>query len=189
MRNNGNKFYRLACCLVAGGFLATAPLASHAEDNSIAIHEISVGVLDHDTDSLWSGFSRESGIDVNAEVLFSSVGGFLGGQVHPALGASFNTGGDTSKAYAGLRYRYETEGGLFFGLGLGAAVHNGETDLVANDKKALGSKVLFHIPIEAGYRFSDHYALSVYFDHVSNAYLADKNEGMDTLGIRLGYKF
>ena len=58
-----------------------------------------------------------------------------------------------------------------------------------NDQKALGSRVLFHIPIEIGYRLSAKTSLSVYFDHVSNAYLAHANEGMDTLGGRLGYRF
>jgi hypothetical protein len=27
------------------------------------------------------------------------------------------------------------------------------------------------------------------FDHISNAYLASPNEGMDTLGVRYGYQF
>lgn len=160
-----------------------------AEDGSSFVHEISIGILDHDTDNLWSGFSRESGVDVNGEILFKSIYELLGGSLHPALGASINVGGDTSKAYAGLRYRYELENGLFFGLGLGGAVHNGETTLVNENKKALGSRILFHIPVEAGYRFSEHYTASVYFDHVSNAYTQDANEGMDTIGVRLGYRF
>jgi len=108
-------------------------------------------VLDHDTDNLWIGFSRESSVDINAEVLFNSVYDVLGGYIHPAVGASINTGGDTSKVYAGLRYRYELDNGPFFGLGV--AAHDGETKLVQADKKALGSTLLFHIPAEVGYRF------------------------------------
>jgi lipid A 3-O-deacylase len=76
-----------------------------ADDLEDSVHEVSFGVLDHDTDNLWSGFSRESGVDINAEVLFNSVYHVLGGHIHPAVGASINTGGDTSKIYAGLRYR------------------------------------------------------------------------------------
>lgn len=111
----------------------------------------------------------------------------LGGNIHPAVGASINTGGDTSKIYAGLRYRYELENGLFFGLGV--AAHNGESKLVQTDKKALGSTLLFHIPAEIGYRFTEHYAASIYFDHISNGYTQDENEGLDTLGVRIGYRF
>ncbi len=160
-----------------------------ADDLENSVHEVSFGILDHDTDNLWSGFSRESGIDINVEVLFTSVYGVFDGNIHPAIGASINTGGDTSKAYAGLRYRYELENGLFFGLGLGVAAHNGETKLVQADKKALGSTLLFHIPAEIGYRFAEHYAASIYFDHISNGYTQDENEGLDTLGVRIAYRF
>ena len=57
------------------------------------------------------------------------------------------------------------------------------------DRKAFGSRVLFHIPVELGYRFDQHNSLSVYFEHMSNAGLASSNEGMDFLGMRYGYKF
>jgi len=150
------------------------------------LHEVSFGVLDHDTDNLWIGFSRESSVDINAEVLFNSVYDVLGGHIHPAVGASINTGGDTSKVYAGLRYRYELDNGPFFGLGV--AAHDGETKLVQADKKALGSTLLFHIPAEVGYRFSEHYSASIYFDHISNGYTQDENEGLGTLGMRIGYR-
>lgn len=185
-------FPTLACAALTAGFLcglAAPASAQEAGAGDPLLHEVSIGLLDHDTDGLWSGFSREDGVDFNGEVLFAPVAEVIGGRLHPALGVSINSGGDTSKVYAGLRYRYETEGGVFFGLGLGAAVHDGETKAVARDKKALGSRVLFHNVAEAGYRFTDHYAASIYFDHVSNASLADENEGLDTLGLRLGYRF
>jgi hypothetical protein len=57
------------------------------------------------------------------------------------------------------------------------------------DRKALGSRVLFHIPVEIGYRLDEHNSLSAYFEHMSNAYTVDPNEGMDRLGVRYGYRF
>ena len=153
------------------------------------LNEIKLGLLHHDTDNLWSGFRRESGWDVNVEAILAPAYDVLGGTIRPAFGASVNSSGDTSKMYGGLRWQYESAGGLFFGLGVGGAVHNGDTDLESNDRKALGSKVLFHIPIEIGYRMNDKHAVSIYFDHISNAYTADANEGMDTLGLRYGYRF
>ena len=168
---------------------AAGGVSADDTDKESIFHEISIGVLDHDTDHLWSGFSRESGIDINVEALFSPSVEVLGGAIRPALGASINTSSNTSKLYAGARWRYEFEQGVFFGIGLGGAVHNGDTDFDSADRKALGSKVLFHIPIELGYRFAKHYVASIYFDHVSNANLADANEGMDTLGLRMGYRF
>ena len=133
------------------------------------LHEVKIGVLHHDTGGLWSGFNRESGVDVNLEAIFSPDFQVLGGFIR--------------------RWQYDHASGLFAGIGLGGAVHNGKLHLEDSDRKALGSRVLFHIPLEVGYRFDGKSALSVYFDHVSNAFLADENEGMDTLGMRYGYRF
>lgn len=153
------------------------------------LHEIKFGVLHHDTDGLWSGFRREGGVDFNLEAIFTPHVKFLGGTIRPAIGGSVNTAGDTSKLYTGLRWQYEHISGMFFGVGLGGAIHDGKLNLERYDRKALGSRVLFHIPIEIGYRLGARSSLSIYFDHVSNASLADPNEGMDTLGGRFGYRF
>ena len=96
--------------------------------------------------------------------------------------------GKTNLAYADLRYERETPGGIFFGLGLGAALHDGPLDERGN-RKALGSRVLFHVPLELGWRWDRHSSVSLYFEHVSNAGLADENEGMDNVGVRYGYRF
>lgn len=153
------------------------------------LYETKFGVLHHDTGSLWSGFRRESGVDINLEAIFSPHAKLLGGAIRPAFGGSVNIAGDTSKLYTGFRWQYEHVNGMFVGIGLGGVIHNGKLGLQQNDRKALGSRVLFHIPIEIGCRFDASSALSVYFDHVSNANLADANEGMDTLGLRYGYRF
>ena len=153
------------------------------------LHEVKLGVLHHDTGVLWSNFRRESGADFNLEAIFSPQYKILGGFIRPALGGSASTAGDTSKLYSGIRWQYDHASGIFFGVGFGGAIHNGDLHLRHNDRKALGSRVLFHIPIEIGYRVGARSSLSVYFDHVSNANFADTNEGMDTLGGRYGYRF
>lgn len=153
------------------------------------VDEIKIGVLNHDTDNLWSGFRRESGVDANFEVILTPALKFLGGEVRPALGGSINSAGDTSKAYAAARWEVEPVKDVFFAAGFGGAVHTGKLSLERNDRKALGSRLLFYFPFEIGYRVDPNYSVSIFFDHVSNAWLADPNEGMDTLGIRLGYKF
>lgn len=172
-------------------FVAAVSGAAKADDGGIAawVNEVKVGVLYHDMDHLWSNFRLESGVDFNGEVIFAPHVAFLGGAFRPAVGASINSAGDTSKLYAGIRYQYDFDGGLFFSAGGGGAIHDGELTPSRHDRKALGSRVLFHIPLEAGYRFGNRHALSVYFDHVSNAFLADYNEGLDTLGMRYGYRF
>jgi len=78
---------------------------------------------------------------------------------------------------------------FFANSGIGLAVHDGDLDSDDRDKKQLGSKLLFRIPIEIGISFGEHHRLSVMFDHISNAYLASPNEGLDTIGIRYGLQF
>jgi hypothetical protein len=58
-----------------------------------------------------------------------------------------------------------------------------------SNKKQLGSRVLFRIPIEFGLTLQERHRISILFDHMSNAYLANPNEGMDTIGVRYGFQF
>ena len=175
--------------------LLVVPPAHGVESTSVEhdvrwLHEIRVGVLAHDVDGLWSGPKEESGVDFNAELIFGRPSFcLLSGMVRPNLGLSINNRGDTSKLYGGLLWELETKSGFFLNLGVGLAVHNGELKTSDEDKKELGSRVLFRIPIEFGYSLSKHHRVSIMFDHVSNAYLAEKNQGLDTLGIRYGYRF
>jgi len=154
------------------------------------VSEIKGGVLAHDVPDLWSGFSLETdAVDINVEAILSPRLPFLFGVIQPAIGASINTGGGTSHVYLDARWQVDLPAGFFFGTGVGIAIHDGELDPVKADMKALGSRALFHIPFELGLRFDRHNSLSVYFEHTSNAGLADSNEGMDRLGVRYGYKF
>jgi hypothetical protein len=154
------------------------------------IEELKLGVLDHDVPNLWSGFRAEpNSVDINIEALLSPSIPFLGGTIRPAIGGTINTEGATSHGYVDARWQYELPSGIFFGLGLGAAVHDGQLELDDLDRKALGSRVLFHIPVEIGLRLDAHDSISAYFEHTSNANTADPNEGLDRLGIRYGYRF
>lgn len=153
------------------------------------LSEIRLGILAHDV-PIWSLSSKEDGVDFNAEFIFKwpdySV---LSGLVRSNLGASLNSQGDTSKIYAGFLWEHKWQAGIFLDLGLGLAAHNGELDTSDDDKKSLGSRILFRIPVEIGLLFSKHQGASILFDHVSNAYLADPNEGLDTIGLRYSYRF
>lgn len=176
-----------ALTLVLG--LAHANLVLAQASNAPSVLEFRGGVLAHDVPGLWSGFRLESGVDINAELLFGSGLPFIGGTIRPAIGASVNTQGHTSKVYVDARWEYQTPSGIFFGIGLGGAVHDGLLDPTDPDRKALGSRILFHIPFEIGLRLDDRNSISVYFEHVSNGFLFDSNEGLDSIGVRYGYRF
>jgi len=168
--------------------LATG-LCDQASAQSFGIHEIKAGLLLHDVPDLWSGFSLEHRyVDINAEVSFTGVP-FLGGTLRPVIGGTLNTQGETSHAYADVRWQFDLPLNLFLATGLGVAVHDGLLDPTEIDRKALGSRALFHIPLELGYRLDQHNSVSIYFEHTSNAGLANYNEALDRLGLRYGYRF
>jgi lipid A 3-O-deacylase len=171
--------------------LAVIAMAPHVRADNI-LHELKIGVLAHDVPDLWSGFRVEDdSVAINVEAIFSPSIPFLGGAIRPAIGASLATEGGTSSGYIDARWEIETPSGIFFAVGFGAALHDGELELksVDQNEKALGSRVLFHIPAELGFRFDGNKSVSVYFEHMSNADTGDNNEGLDRLGVRYGYRF
>jgi hypothetical protein len=169
--------------------LAPGLAAAQSDPTAKYLYEVKGGVLAHDVSGLWSGFNIEPGVTFNAEAVFAPHLDVLWGAIRPNLGVSLTTAGGTSYGYGGAVYQIEGPWGLFFGIGLGAAVHDGRLEPDRTDAKALGSRVLFHIPIEAGIAVTDQVRVSAYFEHVSNGYLASPNEGLDNLGVRLGYRF
>ena len=154
------------------------------------ISEVRLGVHHHDGGVF--GRNKEDGVDVSIEARFARfTGGFWDtiGQPRAHLGVNINSAGDTSSAYAGLTWDWQIWGPFFGSFELGGAVHDGKTSTIKLDRKELGSRVLFREALEIGYRFQGHHALSLRFDHMSNASLADNNEGLDTVGVVYGYSF
>jgi lipid A 3-O-deacylase len=165
-------------------------MADPPEAPIYAISELKLGALYHDVAGLWSGFSLERpAADANIELLFTPWAHTFGGYLRPAVGATLNFNGDTSKAYADLRWEVEAPSGVFFALGMGAAIHNGELGAVDEERKALGSRVLFHPSAELGYRFDGINSVSIFADHMSNGFTRQYNDGMDTIGIRYSHRF
>lgn len=179
--------------LLRGALLLLSILFAAAPDPLLAeglIQELRVGGLYHDVPGLWSGFQLEHrSLDVNVEALFGPHLQLPWGTLRPAAGATINTAGATSKIYLDARWVIEGASGVFFALGVGAAVHDGKLTPTDPDQKALGSRVLFHFPAEVGWRFDEHNSISLYFEHISNGYTQDYNEGLDSLGVRYGYRF
>jgi len=189
MKPNNCRFFRDlfdAGRRLAWGLVLMLGLPGAALAQNSIVYEVRGGVLAHDV-NLWAARGVEDGTTFNGELVFSPSLDFLGGKIRPAVGASITTDDGTSYGY--IDAKWEWSGPVFFfGLGLGGAVHDGSKNGSPNEK-ALGSRVLFHVPAEVGWQFTEKNRVSLYFEHVSNGFLADKNEGLDNIGVRLSHRF
>lgn len=153
------------------------------------IHEISVGVLSHDH-GLFSHVKEEDSLDLHLEVRMVSPEVLeVIGSPYPHVGANINNEGQTSQVFAGLSWEWELDLGLFAGVSLGGALHNGETGNAPPNRKALGCPLLFRESVNVGYRWDEHNGIALVADHISNANLCDDNESLENTGLRYQYRF
>ena len=153
------------------------------------ISELRGGFFDHDAGVF--GRNKEDGNDYNFETLFVSPGllDFVWSP-RPMLGITFNDDNNTSQFYGGLTREWLPLDNVFVDFSLGFAVHNGNLNDNELGRKDLGSRVLFRESLELGWNFYNKDSISIILDHVSHGHLlADANEGMDSLGVRYGYRF
>lgn len=167
--------------LIAVALIAAATTASAA---TAGASEIRVGVLAHDP-----LIQKEGGVDINAEFFFSGWTGNEGEwQLRPSIGVTANLEGDTSFAYIDLNYGGPISDSWFLEFAVGGAIHDGELETADPDRKELGGRVLIHAAISLGVMLTDTMSLSIYGDHMSNAGIEERNEGLETLGLRVGFK-
>jgi lipid A 3-O-deacylase len=154
------------------------------------VSEIRIGGFAHDP---WS--PEKGSVNIHGEILFAKpftpADLFLKYFVpRPHIGASLNTGGATSFAFAGLTWTFDLAPQVFVEASFGAAVHNGETGaLVPTGRSALGCSVLFRESASVGYRISQNLSLMATVEHLSNGGLCSENRGLTNVGARLGYTF
>jgi lipid A 3-O-deacylase len=185
------NFARLSCALavVIVGSAATA----HADG---FIDEARIGVYEHDASVL--GHQKERGEDIGAEILFPPFDFLWSPRL--AIGGLVNTQGQTDQAYVGLTWTWNFwQGVLWSGDGfyaegtLGGGWNDGlinVTDpVLSQQRKSLGSNVLFREDIDLGYRINSIWSVALSYNHISNADLASRNEGLNDVGVRLGMKF
>lgn len=166
-------------------------VAESEQDDEPLISEIRFGVLAHNYGPLAS--RTETGVDINPELLFRSPE-YLDvlWAPRPMAGAVINTNGDTNFLYGGLMWDFDIVGDVFGAFSFGMAIHDGNYGDDEDDEglRALGCKWLFRESIEAGYRFTETVAMSLYLDHVSHGGICgDRNRGMDNSGARIHYRF
>lgn len=186
--------------LMIGGWLSlvvTAPAqaqtqpAASASKPWYALSELLVG---GGADDPFTG--HETSAITSIEARWQPIGNknwFFFFRPRPHFGANVNLEGKTSVVYTGLtwdifEFRHFTFGGEF-----GFAVHDGRLhkdnpDL--QDRKLLGSREEFHEGFMIGYRFTSHYGVEAWLDHISNAGWFDQtNQGLETAGVKLSVKF
>ena len=180
-----------------------AGLATLAAAGGAQAAELRLGAVAHDLGWNAGAGGKEQGAAVQAEL----VGAALPlpawtGRPRPSLSASLNTAGDTSYVAANLIWRAPLGGRVFGEATLGYAVHDGEIALPANpadpgrirtdrERIIFGSRDLFRLNLQVGLALSDRLDAALVLEHLSHGQIlaAGRNEGLDSIGLRLGYRF
>lgn len=174
--------------LALGLGIAAALVSVAAQANDKIVSELRLGVFAHDQGIFSS--HKESGVDINGEILFSDLG-WLGKRVmlRPHIGGTVNSDGNTSDGYFGLTATLPFAQRFFVEGSVGGAVHTGNLESNELGHKDLGCRVLFRESLSLGVMIDEHNSLAAVADHISNANLCDKNEGLEDVGVRYGYRF
>ena len=160
--------------------------------------EVRFGVYQHDTGLI--GTQKETGIDFAFEGLSRPIILLnLIGSPRLVLGGVVNSLGKTDQLYFGFSKQWDfvhsvfaPDDAFFLEGVVGGVWHDGKNDVrgtaLEADWKSHGSHFLFRTGMDLGYRFNRTWSLAVSFNHISNAGLANPNEGMNDIGLRLGMK-
>lgn len=180
---------RLAACLIILTLLC--PMTAMAGG---VLHEVAGGVLLHDRS--YFADHNEDGLDLNIEAVFRRPDWDAWRWLlspWPMAGANLNLVGDTSYAYAGLRWEFEPLDRLVLGAGLGLAAHTGRLErseeACAEDNCGFGSRFTIYLAGEVGWRLDRRNTVALVMDHISHAgWFAEQNEGVDSIGLRWRYR-
>jgi hypothetical protein len=152
--------------------------------------EIRGGVAAYDS----GAFSSQTftGTVVNAEVLAPSPDFLSGiGSPRPYLGTDIAISDDPIDVfYAGLNWEAYLTQRLYLGFSFGGSVNTDQAKRNAfGEEKDLGSPVLFHLQASAGFDITPTVTAQIYYNHFSNAKLAESNDGLESVGARIGLRF
>lgn len=155
-----------------------------------SMYELRVGAFAH---SLGFAEGRTFNADVNAELVFPRLPITAPTWAQwviprPMVGVMANTAGKTSFAYVSAVWTWQWNS-FFFEPIFGAAFHNGYTTDAPPGRLNLGCSPLFHTGLSAGYYLTDRWSVMATWQHISNGGLCDRNLGLNTYGLRLGYSF
>jgi lipid A 3-O-deacylase len=180
-------FLVLAALLVAAG-----DASAQSRDDSLTrslIDEVRLGLFVHHIEP--AGTER-GGQDVNLEMLFSrpalayanSFDAVWWPRLH--LGSSINVNGETSQLYSGFTWNFPLVQRLSLELTFGGSLHNGPD---TGPGSAFGCPLNFRESGSIGYAVTEHWRIYGTVAHMSNAGLCERNSGITSAGMRLGYVF
>ena len=129
---------------------------------------------------------------VNGEILAPSPAFLAGiGSPRPYIGTDIAISDDPIHVfYAGLNWEAYLTDRFYLGFSLGGSVNTADEKRNGDgDERDLGSPVLFHLQASAGFDFTRDIGVQAYLNHFSNANLATSNDGLESTGARLIYRF
>ena len=129
---------------------------------------------------------------INGEILAPSPAFLAGiGSPRPYIGTDIAISDDPIHVfYAGLNWEAYLTDRFYLGFSLGGSVNTDDEKFNEDgEKRDLGSPVLFHLQASAGFDFTQDVGVQVYLNHFSNANLASSNDGLESTGARLIYRF
>ncbi len=185
--------------LLATATVAASLMCGAGEARAQLIDEVRVGLLDHDTGFI--GSSKEDGVDLAIEAFSQPIEAldFIGSP-RVVVGAIVNSENQTNQIYAGLTAQwmfaddvFHADDGFYVEGLVAVAYHDGKVDVRSTPEdaewKSHGSEFLFRTGFGVGYRFNETWSLTATFAHISNANLAQPNQGANDVGLRLGMRF
>jgi hypothetical protein len=191
---------RILIWLAAAAFLLVPSLAA-AQDSPPWLRGVTVGknadkweirggLAAYDT----GAFSSQTftGTVVNGEVLAPSPDFLSGiGSPRPYLGTEIAISDDPIDVfYAGLNWEAYLTRRFYLGFSFGGSIN---TDQAKRNEfgveKDLGSPMLFHVQASAGFDITPTLTAQIYYNHFSNARLAESNDGLESVGARIGVRF
>jgi lipid A 3-O-deacylase len=154
------------------------------------VTQAEIGIAAHDAGVF--GRNKEPGADIDMEIRFLPIDwlGFMASP-RPHIGFHINTAGATDQVFTGITWEFWFWKDFFIDPSFGLSLNNDSSINTSSQvRKQLGSHILFREAIDLGWEFYGPNSVSILLDHVSHGHILGKeNEGMDTLGVRYGYRF
>lgn len=183
---------------IAGTVAFLTLLSSSTLARQPLVDEVRLGFFQHDSAII--GTRKEKGIDFAFEILSGPlVRSRLLGLPRIVLGGALNSAGKTNQIYLGIdgqwtlaRAIFSRRDAIYFEATTGGGWNDGKIDVGGTPLETIwkshGSHFLIRSGASLGYHLNTRWSLAFAFNHISNAGLAHRNEGMNDLGLLLGLK-